>query len=76
VENLRRARGAGTDPLDDRHADFAQTLGEKRPEIEKRASLTVDEITYLTPASVLPLVRARYGAHARGWTSQSRQNAR
>ena len=27
-------------------------------------------------ASVLPLVRARYGAHARGWTSQSRQKAR
>ena len=32
--------------------------------------------TYLTPASVLPFVRARYGAHARGCTSQSRQNAR
>jgi hypothetical protein len=33
-------------------------------------------LTYFTPASVFPFVRARYGAHARGWTSQSRQNAR
>jgi hypothetical protein len=32
--------------------------------------------TYFTPDSVLPLVRARYGWHARGCTSQSRQKAR
>ena len=32
--------------------------------------------TNLTPDSTLPLVRARYGAQARGWTSQSRQKAR
>src|SRR5205085_4911471 len=33
-------------------------------------------LTNLTRASVLPFVRARYGAQARGCTSQSRQKAR
>ena len=34
------------------------------------------QLANLTPVSTLPFVRARYGAPARGWTSQSRQKAR
>ena len=41
----------------------------------KRRPASALRFTYSTPDSVLPLVRARYGRHARGCTSQSRQNA-
>ena len=44
--------------------------------VTSHAAASPLRFTNLTPASVLPLVRARYGAHARGCTSQSRQNAR
>ena len=37
---------------------------------------TTDIVVRFTPDSTLPFVRARYGAHARGCTPQSRQKAR
>jgi hypothetical protein len=60
-------------------------VGERHPRGQMRLSAANDgnvspatalRFKDLTPDSVLPLVRARYGAQARGCTAQSRQKPR
>ena len=69
-----RASSCGTRPST--RADQRARCASSAAKLSKHRPARALRLTYFTPDSTLPLVRARYGRHARGVTSQSRQNAR